>query len=293
MEYKVSLSISDKENYDVEVAFVEGFDAQLVAASNNKISKKIAWIHTNMINNPHADVHYKNIEEQKKIYLKFDKVYAVSKDVKDKFIEKFGLENIEIQYNPVDSNEITAKSNQDCECVDKSGICMLTIGRLEEQKGYERLLRIANQLKKEKYQFKLYILGEGSLKETFMTYIKENDLDDYVYLLGFKSNPYSYLRQADFFVCSSYSEGFSTVATEALILGVPIITTRCSGMEELFGAFECGTICDNDEKALYGAIKKVLNNTGNLEYYKEEIDKRKQFFDIENRMKEIEALLDE
>ena len=110
--------------------------------------------------------------------------------------------------------------------------------------------------------------------------------------MGFKNNPYPYLNIADVFVCSSYAEGFSTVATEALILGVPIITTDCAGMKELFGNYHCGLIVNNDEDSLYGALKYILDNKENLNIYKNEINKRKDFFDIKKRMIEIEDILD-
>lgn len=97
----------------------------------------------------------------------------------------------------------------------------------------------------------------------------------------------------DVFICSSYSEGFSTVATESLILGKPIITTKCSGMEELFGEYECGIIVDNNENALYDALKKVISQPFLLDKFKKEIENRKYFFNIENRIMEIEEILNE
>ena len=55
-----------KEKYDIEIAFVEGFVTKLIASSWNKESKKIAWIHIDMLENNHADANYKNIEEENK-----------------------------------------------------------------------------------------------------------------------------------------------------------------------------------------------------------------------------------
>ena len=290
---KIIYKIFIKEKYDIEVGFVEGFDTKFVASSSNKKSRKYAWIHTDMINNTHANIHYKNIEEQKKVYAIFDRIFAVSDDVKKKFIKKYGIKNIDVQYNPIDSNEILKKSNEEKIQKDEGVLNFITIGRLEQQKGYIRLLEIVNQLKQNDYYFKLYILGEGSQRQQLEDYIKINQLEDYVELLGFQSNPYKYLIKSDCFICSSYSEGFSTVATEATILNIPIVTTRCSGMEELFGQYKCGIITDNDSKALFLGIKAILDNPKILNFYKKQITYRKKFFDINNRIKEIEGIFDE
>ena len=78
--------------------------------------------------------------------------------------------------------------------------------------------------------------------------------------MGYKENPYKYLAKCDLFVCSSYSEGFSTAVTEALILGIPVVTTYVSGMTELLGDNEYGIITSNDEISLYEAIKLLIND---------------------------------
>ena len=53
------------EKYDVEVAFVEGFATRLIAASPNKHSKKLAWVHTDMEKNPYASASYKSEAEHR------------------------------------------------------------------------------------------------------------------------------------------------------------------------------------------------------------------------------------
>ena len=72
------------------------------------------------------------------------------------------------------------------------------------------------------------------------TAIFENDLQDYVHLLGYDRNPYKYVSKMDLFVCSSYEEGYSTAVTESIVVGTPIITTNCAGMDEIIGNSEAG-----------------------------------------------------
>ena len=279
-----------KDKYDVEVAFLEGFSTKLVASSNNKNSKKIAWVHIDMITRDYADKMYKSLQQHIDTYKIFDKVIAVSDDVKQCYIQKFNLNNIETRYNPIDEIEINELS-LDMFDYDEKYLNFVTIGRLEYQKGYDRLLRIVKKLNKDYECFKLYIIGEGSLKGEFIKFIEDNKLNNKVYLLGFKENPYRYLKGASAFICSSYAEGFSTVATEAMILGVPIITVECSGMKELFGNYECGIICKNKEEDLYKSMKKILDNPELLIHYRNNIVLRKKFFKLKKRMEEVESVL--
>ena len=115
-----------------------------------------------------------------------------------------------------------------------------------------------------------------------------------VTLLGYKKNPYKYIRNSDLFVCSSRAEGFSTVVSEAIILEKPIVTTECSGMRELLGDnSEYGIICENNTKALYESLLKVLSNKELYLELKEKIIERKNIFDINKTIKDIEEFIEE
>ena len=125
------------------------------------------------------------------------------------------------------------------------------------------------------------------------SFIKSNGMDSYVHLWGFDDNPYKYMSKCDLFVCSSLAEGFSTAATEALVLGVPVVTTQCSGMKELLGEEDCGLIVDNDEDALYCGLKSILDNPGRLEKMKLAAKNRGSLFTLETLMPPIESLLEQ
>ena len=277
-----------KEDYDVEIAFVEGFATKLIANSTNPYSKKYAWVHTDLINNPWTKVVYKTTEEEKQCYKKFDKVFCVSSNVKEAFDKKYNTHNSFVQYNPVDEKEIIDKSKE--RNIEKQAdLQLVTLGRLVPQKGYDRLLECVKKLKDNGYKdYNIWILGDGEQKEKLEKYIKINNLSDYVTLLGFKENPYPYIAASDGFICSSRSEGFSTVATESLILGKPIYTVNCAGMKELFGEYNCGMIVENDEDSLYKLLESILMNDKS---YFNDIQKRKEYFLLKYRIKEIEKLL--
>ena len=284
-----------KDDYDIEIAFVEGFTTKLIAASENKKSKKYAWIHIDMIKNNHADANYSSIQEEINAYVKFNKIFTVSDYVGKIFIEKFGSKfegKIKTQYNPVDSTEIEMKSEEKLNEEYKAPIKLITIGRLVDQKGYDRLAYAVKELKKESDKFEIWILGDGEQKEELQRYIDKYGLQNSLKLKGFKNNPYAYIKKADAFLCSSRSEGFSTVATEALILNKPIFTTDCSGMKELFGNNKCGIICENSQEGILSMLNKILKKSDFLKYEKE-CTIRKKEFTLEKRMEEIERLLNE
>lgn len=130
---------------------------------------------------------------------------------------------------------------------------VLTIGRLEEQKGQWHLIRAFSKVVKEIPNAKLIILGEGSLKKYFYELIKELNLEENVYIIDFDSNPYKYMNVSELFVLSSLYEGMPNVVLEAMTCGLPIISTDCNG-----GPREI--LAPNTN------LKKKTNSIGNEEY---------------------------
>ena len=283
-----------KEIYDVEIAFIEGFATKLIAASPNQSSKKYAWVHTDMICNPHADRVYASMDEQKQAYRTYHNIFTVSKQVSDAFKNKFGNEyTVEVQYNPVDSKEINKMAKQACDYQYNLSPRLITCGRLEKEKGYDRLLEaIRDLVRDQQCELELWILGKGSERKELEKYIIDNKLETYVKVLGFQSNPYCFMKRADIFVCSSRAEGFSTVATEALILDTPVITTECAGMRDLFGESNCGMIVPNTKEGIRDALEAIIRKPELIHKYKIGAQNRAKDFSIEKRMREIEDLLD-
>lgn len=280
-----------KEKYDVEVAFIEGYATKIISGSNNKDSKKIAWVHIDLMENPWTEVAYHSLEEEKECYQKYDNILGVSEEVVKAFEKRMDIsDTVSVQYNPVDDIEINQKATMDDIEYPSNIKNFVTIGRLVDQKGYDRLLHVVNELK-DHFKFCIRILGEGSDREKLEDYIKKNHLENYVELLGFQNNPYPYIKAADAFICSSRSEGFSTVATEAMILQKPIFTTDCAGMKELFGEYNCGMICKNSEDGLKRMLEEVFAKE-NFDEYQQDIKKRSEFFKLERRMKEISDIID-
>lgn len=99
------------------------------------------------------------------------------------------------------------------------------------------------------------------------------------------------MKQCDLFVCSSRSEGFSTAVTEALILGIPVVTTMVSGMTELLGENqEYGIVVQNNEESLFQGIMTILNDQKLLEYYQNQAVIRGKDFMTEKTVEETQRL---
>ncbi len=282
-----------KDIYDVEVAFIEGFATKFIAASSNMSSRKMAWVHIDMIKNNYADNSYRSIEEHKVTYHRYDTIVCVAQSVKEAFERKFFCsDKICVQYNPVDNKEIKRKSLEKVDIKRKESILLGTVGRLENQKGYLRLLKSLKTLQDEGYKFEVWIIGTGSQYNALNDFILANQMSDYVILLGFQKNPYKYINLCDAFICSSYAEGFSTAATESLILGKPIFTVDCSGMSELFGNTPCGVIVANDDQSLLELLRDIVSYRIKIDDYKAAVKIRAADFEIDKRIKEIERLLE-
>jgi len=168
------------------------------------------------------------------------------------------------------------------------------MGRLIPVKGYDRMIRIHERLRRDGYPVHTYILGEGKLRNELEAVTAQRGMTQSFTFLGYQENPYRFMAQCDLFVCSSHSEGFSTAATEALILGIPVCTTEVSGMREMLGEHnEYGIVTDNNTEALYEGMKRLLDDPQLLAHYKEMASERGKTFSTERTVQAVEKMLTE
>ena len=267
-----------KNDYDIEVAYLECASTKIMAGSTNKKAKKLAWVHCDL--RKITDEPEGFMQKTKPWYEKFDKVVCVSKSVRESFVEMYGdtPESV-IVYNTIDDEEIIKKSLEPLSTeITKNKLTLLMVGRLMPQKNYTRLLKTAKTLLNEGFDFELQIIGEGEERPTLEKYIEDNNLTESVKLLGFQNNPYPFIKNADLLVCSSNNEGFSTFVTEGLILGKTVVTTDCSGMDELLGNNEYGIITENNDEAFLNGLRKMLSDPDLLKTYSEKAKSRGQQF---------------
>lgn len=284
-----------KDEYDIVIGYLEQVPTRILAGCPSKNTKKIAWLHIEIQNPKKFFAPFRGLKEAKWCYEQFDSIVGVSQTAINSLEQIIGMkEKMYVKYNTIETDMIINRSHEPIDDVvfGSNKINLVTVGRLVEQKGYERLLRIHKRMLEEGIKTHLYIIGQGELRSKFEEYIKQNHMSNDVTLLGYTDNPYKYVRRADLFVCSSYREGFSTAVTESLIVGTPVITTVCSGMEEMLESGKYGVIVNNDEESLYEGLRDMLLNKEKIQYYKKMVKERGRVFNTEETVKAVEDLLD-
>jgi len=282
-----------KEKFDVEIAFFRGLPIKIISGSTNKASVKIAWVHSDFKVCKGVANNFKSMQHVKNAYGRFDKIVCVSGQAQQSFIDVVGcVEKTELIYNLLPVEEIVKKSIEEID-IQKQKFMICAVGRLGAEKGYDRLLSAVVRLKTEGFDFDLWLIGDGREKDALQKFVKENALDN-VLLLGKQSNPYKYMKQADLYVCSSLYEGFNLTVAEAMILGIPVLSTKCTGPSEILDNGAYGMLVDNSTEGLYQGIKELLSDDADkLAYYKQKTQERRPFFDEERICKEIEGLFGE
>ena len=284
-----------KDNYDIEIAYLEGSCARIISGCQNKGTKKLCWIHSTMHSPSDVSVAFRNYKEAINSYNAMNAIVFVSETVKCSFEKYCKTENIRIvKYNTNESEKILKLSKEPTSelYLNNDEFKIIGVGKITENKGFDRLIKIGKELLLDNIKVHIYLLGEGNQTESLKNLTKEMAMSDYVSFLGYKSNPYKYVAKCDLFVCSSYSEGFSTAATEALIVGTPVCTVDVSGMREMLGENnEYGIVTENNEQALYEGIKDLLDNPEKLAYYKRQAEKRGKDFSTEKTVQAVENLL--
>lgn len=247
---------NNNKEYDIAISYAQGVPTFYVA---EKVcaKKKLAWV----------NVSYKLDDEdrvfQEKFYDKYNKIVAVSDSAKNIFLETFPkyTDKLEIIYDINDADFIKKMSEQGQSYNDNyTGLRILTIGRLANQKGYDIALEACKILKEKGIEFKWYSLGIGPLKEEIEKYINENNLENNFKLLGVKSNPYPFIKDCDIYVQTSRFEGFGIAIAEARMLNKPVVTTRFDAVYNQMKDRKNGLVVDMNSQGIVNGILELINN---------------------------------
>ncbi|MCF5716838.1 CDP-glycerol glycerophosphotransferase family protein [Aeromonas veronii] len=173
-------------------------------------------------------------------YNYFNRIISVSKETMDLNIstlsDRFLIEKCKFAYseNLLNLDTIFSLSKQEVEEEDRDifngdGKIFISIGRLSIEKDHAKLLRAFRMVVDNDSSSKLILLGEGPLKADLISLRHELNLQDSVFILGHRNNPYPYLYKSDCFVLSSNHEGQPMTLLEALTLNKDIIATSIPG----------------------------------------------------------------
>lgn len=282
-----------KDNYDIEVSYLEGSSARIISGCKNPNTKLISWIHVEQHTKKVAAQSFRTYKESLDCYNKFDRIISVSESVKEDFESLYDLKVIsDVLYNTNETDNILTLKDEKVEdgIFNENEIKLCGVGKIMPIKGFDKLARIHKKLIEEGFPIHTYILGEGEDKKKIEKYILDNKLERTFTFLGYQKNPYKYVSKCDLFICASTSEGFSTAATEALIVGTPVITTPVAGMVEMLGKKnEYGIISEMSEESLYHCIKKVISDSNLLNHYKTKALERGKDFSKQKTVDAVET----
>ncbi len=282
------------EEYDIMVSYLEGPAARIVSGCTNQNTKLVSWIHCEMLTKRMAIASFRSMKEANRCYNRFDKTICVSETIKEKFAQMFDLSiPVEVLYNTVESEKIMRESQEEVSGVfQATEINLIGVGTLKPVKAFQRLIQIEKVLRDKGLPTHLYMLGRGPEKENLQQLAEQLGIAEYVTFLGYQTNPYKYVSKCDLFLCSSISEGFSTAATEALIVGTPVCTVEVPGMKEMLGKNnEYGIVTENTDEALLQGVWELLTVPGKLDYYREQAIVRGKAFSTEETVKAVEEML--
>lgn len=202
----------------------------------------------------------------RKAYNMYDGIIAQSNDMASDLIDKWGCKKTKIKViNNLVSPEKIQETIKDLEkpsdIIRAEKPVYLSAGRLTHQKGYDIIINRLAELKPQ-IPFKYYILGDGEEKEKLEQLINENGLEKTVFLLGFKTNPYIYIKHADALILSSRYEGFPNIVLEAMTLGKPVFSNTClGGINEIIINGKNGVACDFENKMAFSQGLTQFMNT--------------------------------
>ncbi len=272
-----------KKKYDVEIAFKEGFCSIFVASGDSK--RKINWIHVDYGVMNYSKHHMTLMKE---ILPWFDQHVAVSQTAAESYERIFGVKNVKVIHNLIKDQDILEKAKAEAKMPD--GFNIVSVGRLHPQKAYDRLVRIHKKLIDDGYKFHTTVVGGGDLEENIREQIKDLNVEDSFHLAGNQTNPYPYVRKSDLFVLSSLYEGLPTVVYESLILKKPVVTTSVAGVKEQLEN-KYGIITENEEEALYKAIKSLFDHPEELKKYQDAL--KDYTYDNEGLLKEFYSVVND
>ena len=276
---RIKFILKYKNKFDFSASYATySLPGSFVARNASK--NNCLWVHSEYMtvfnNNKQEYVDFFNKLDVEK----FKKIIFVSENAKDIFNQNYPELKYKTQtiYNLIDYNEIINKSKEQIEEKRSNIYTFLNVGRhTEKDKRLSRIIEAAKRLKKDNLQFRIIFVGDGKDSEKYKEEVKKNNLEKEIIFLGNKKNPYPYFKIADSLIMTSEYEGFPVVYMEALVLGLPIITTNVSDSKKIIDD-KYGIVLEKNVDLIYNSMKKAIKEgikvtkEFNYEKYNEKVE---------------------
>lgn len=282
-------------DYAIDYSGYAMFWSNLILASGAK--KKYILLHSDIKSDMERTVkgkrpHYQNLKGVISLYPYFDKLVSVSEATKKLNQTNFGglkLKNRHIaSRNTINIKKINQLVDDDSDLFEKNGTPVLatltehgmeaiefsqddfkivSVGRLSPEKGFDLLIKAVAELAPKYPQLKLYILGDGPLKGTLKSLVEQLGIQNHVYFLGQRRNPFFIVKRADVFALTSHYEGQSMVILEALTVGTHVLASDIIANRYVLEDEKYGMLVEKNEVDIAKGLEQFINGT-NKDYTK-------------------------
>lgn len=247
--------------YDVAISFSQPIADKDFCNLTNEIvlhccraKKKVTFVHCDF------GSYGGNTRRNRRLYSKFDTIAAVSDSVGRRFAEIVPdlATRVQTVYNCCDTEEIRRMAEDSPVSYDKKTV--VTVARLSPEKGLARCVPLFARLRDEGADFEWHIVGGGNLMGEMERTVKQYGMEGRIVLEGEQTNPYRYLKNADYLLLSSFHEAAPMVFDEAMTLSVPILTTNTLSAKELVSERGVGLVGDSSDEGVYEMLKRALTD---------------------------------
>lgn len=242
--------------YNPDIIHAHDYTASVIAARCKFNGLIISHIH-------HSPEFIKKWNLKSLIYTissrRFNSIVVVSDSIMKNAIFK-NLINKKIKKisNYIDKKEILNKAEFSEKNNEAYNYDLAYVGRMVECKNPFEFIKIIREIKKSIPAIKAIMIGNGELEYECKSYINDMNLQNNIDMVGYKSNPFYFLKNSKAIIIPSKREGFGLVALEGMILGKPIIASNVGGLGDLVNS-EVGALCNSTNEFVKSAIQ-ILNN---------------------------------
>lgn len=249
-------SLEKYGEYDLAISFLQPHNYVL---SKVKAKKKVCWIHTD-----YTKVEF-DVDAELPIWSAYDHIVSISPDVTKTFLQVFpSLEDKIVEIENILSSEFVRKradeTNVDSEMPKEKGRAnLLSVGRFTDAKNYDNVPDICRQVREQGVDLRWFIIGYG--EETLIRQkIHDAGMEEYVIILGKRSNPYPYMKACDIYAQPSRYEGKSVTVREAQMLCKPVVITNYSTAKSQIQDGVDGVIVPKDNEGCAKGIADFIRN---------------------------------
>ena len=261
--------IQKGKEYDLAISFLT---PHYFVRDKVQAKKKIAWIH--------SDYSYMqvDVDSELKMWGAYDHIASISDAVTEGFLKTFPSlkDKIILIENILSKSFVFSRADEKIDDMKRDGDekILLSIGRFCHQKNFDNVPNICSRIVKAGLNIKWYIIGFGADEELIRRKIAEEKMQDYVIVLGKKTNPYPYFRGCDLYVQPSRYEGKAVTVREAQMFGKPVVITRFPTSSSQLEEDIDGCVVPKDNEGCAEGIVELLRDPQRMELLAQNCRKR-------------------